>query len=86
MASTSSDERMAIDVGKKVNATIREAEENVEDEDILAIAIHPATASLFKAVADLDSDRNLCGIAGINNVLETENVDGFRVVVCNEKL
>lgn len=62
------------------------ARSQCDDETPLVLAVHPHVDTLFKEMAGLEQDATLRGIAGERNLMVTDSVDGFRVVICDGEL
>lgn len=74
------------EIERTMDAAVNIARSQRDGEIPLVLAVHPDLDQLFKKVLGLPDDTELRGIAGESNVMVTEDVDGFRVILCNNHL
>jgi len=74
----------------EIERTIREAVEQAKErtDAPLVIAMHPAVDRFIKLQTGVYTMNNIQfgGAAGVTNVIFTEDVASFRVIICNENI
>lgn len=83
---TMSSEKQLAQIEKQIAAAVDAAHTQCDDETPLVLAVHPRLDWFFKKMDDLPEDADLRGIAGERNIMITEDVPGFRVIICNGNL